>query len=254
MRKAAGAHHRGHEDAPTGGDRLNRRGEVRLKTCPLHHGDGEGARDDDIGRAAPADHAHQPARNDGGLRRTALQVPDEGEGELYEDISHLRHLKKHAEHDEKKDVACIHASDDAEDSLRPEEEGHDFVEREARVLQPSRNEVAVDGVKAEEDAQYGEHPAKHAAAHLDGDHKGEEPHDHVMPFDNASPLPPVGEVQDIVDKHHQSNDEENDIHRGGPVAGRTLPGGVAEKRKDGGEEDVEAEVGMECVEISGKET
>ena len=246
-------HHRGHEDSPRRGDRLDRRGEMGHEARPLHHGDGEGARDDDVGRAAPDDHAHQPARDDGGLRRTSPQVPHEGEGDLHEDIAHLCHLEDGAEKDEEEDIARVHPRHGAEDALRPEDEGHQFVEGEARVGQAARNMISVQGVEAEEDSQRGEHPSEHAPAHLDGDHDGEDAHDHVMPLDDARPLAPVGEVGGIVEEDGQGDHEQNDVHRGGPVAWRALPGREGEEGEDAGKEDVQRQVIVERIDLQGRE-
>ena len=111
------AHHRRHDLAAGGGDRLDRRGERRRKAGSFHQRNGDRPVDHHVGDRAARHRAEQGRADHRNLARTAGGMAGDREGEVHEQLAGAAPLHERAEQHEQHHVGGRHAQRRAEDAL-----------------------------------------------------------------------------------------------------------------------------------------
>ena len=234
-----GAHHRRHDLAAHAGGRLDCSGEGPAVAEADHQRDGELAGGEDVGDRRAVDGAHQSRGDHRDLRRSALLVADETEGDVVEQPDHAGALEKRAKQDEQEDVGGRDERRHAINALGAEIELVDHLfESETTMREEVRQPAAEQGIGNEHGAHQRQRPAHDAPRRLgDEDHHHGPDHD-VGGVRLARPLDEIGLEDPVVQAEREGRGGQHPVVPGhGPphVAG-------AEAEKQEAQEQQKADV------------
>ena len=145
--KGGGAHDGGHDGSAGGGGGLNRRGKLGLKAVLFHHGNGESAGADDIGRGTAADGAKEAGGHHSHLGGAAAHVAEQGGGQIGHIVADAGDAHDSAQQDEQDHIGGRGIEGGAEDTVCGQiDQRGELLQRHAGLVEEAGNILAQEGV------------------------------------------------------------------------------------------------------------